>query len=180
MMFLKSLLVLASLTGFTFAEEIPFFHYDGDMRKFNEVHSEHKGTIKYHSGEIYKAPEFYVPSSDRSLEFTQVFDPSYSGRYHSEISLYNAYNPGRKGYYAFAFKLPQDWQFSQDTMTLMQFIGDFNGWEEKGLLGKTWSPSTKVWIKVPTYLIASLFAMNLITYTFFILFAGKSNIYSYS
>jgi hypothetical protein len=177
-MFLRSLL-FASLSYFTWAE-VPFFHYDGDMTTFNEVHPEHKGTIKYHRGEIYTPPEANTPFSDRSLEFTQVYDPSYTGRYHSEISLYNAYTPGQKGYYGFAFKLPQDWQFTPDTMTLMQFIGDFNGWEEKGLLGKGWSPSTKVWIKVPEYLIISLFATNLIENMLVQSCLGKSNIYSYS
>ena len=53
-----------------------------------------------------------------------------------------------KGYYGFAFKLPSDWKFDDDSMTLMQFIADFGGWREGDLKGKGWSPSTKVRIDI--------------------------------
>ena len=77
----------------------------------------------------------------------QVYDHNYHGRYHSEVGLSNAYKPGETVYYGFAFKIPNEWQFTDDTMTILQFIADFNGWEENGLKGKSWSPSTKIWIK---------------------------------
>ena len=122
----------------------------GDKQDFDETHAEHKGSITYHHLDVFNEEGMVGPPSLKALEFTQRYDPAYKGRYHSEITLKKAYKTGDKGYYGFAFKIPENWEWTDDIMTIMQFIADFGDWNEvdsktgKSLKGKGWSPSTKV------------------------------------
>ncbi|KAF3396393.1 hypothetical protein F1880_006616 [Penicillium rolfsii] len=73
---------------------------------------------------------------------TQIYDPSWSGRFHSEKSKAAVYKLGDQGFYGFAFRLQENWQFSPaQSYNLGQFIADFS---DTGC--DDWMPSSMVWI----------------------------------
>lgn len=46
-----------------------------------------------------------------ALKMAQIYDSSYTGRYHSEVVKNDVYKLGDTGFYGFAFRLQEDWQF---------------------------------------------------------------------
>ncbi|KAH7418489.1 polysaccharide lyase-domain-containing protein [Cadophora sp. MPI-SDFR-AT-0126] len=81
--------------------------------------------------------------SPSSIKMTQTYDPSYRGRYHSEVHKFNAYKKGDTGFYGFLFRLSQDWQFSPaQGYNLAQFIADFTDLPCE----EDYMPSSMIWI----------------------------------
>ncbi|KAI1421000.1 polysaccharide lyase [Xylaria sp. FL1777] len=112
------------------------FSNTGTMSGWDAYTHEDKGTVQEVTNVVYKG--------NTALKMTQVYDPSWTGRYHSEAVKYDVYKKGDTGFYGFAFRLQQDWQFSPaQSYNLAQFIADFTdlGCEE------TYMPSTLVWIE---------------------------------
>ncbi|KAI0506091.1 polysaccharide lyase [Xylaria bambusicola] len=112
------------------------FSNTGTMSGWDAYTRENKGTVQEVTNVAYKG--------STALKMTQVYDSTWNGRYHSEAVKYNVYKKGDTGFYGFAFRLQENWQFSPaQNYNLAQFIADFTdlGCEE------TYMPSTMVWIE---------------------------------
>ncbi|KAK5624452.1 hypothetical protein RRF57_000168 [Xylaria bambusicola] len=112
------------------------FSNTGTMSGWDAYTRENKGTVQEVTNVVYKG--------STALKMTQVYDSTWSGRYHSEAVKYDVYKKGDTGFYGFAFRLQENWQFSPaQNYNLAQFIADFTdlGCEE------TYMPSTMVWIE---------------------------------
>ncbi|KAK4235068.1 polysaccharide lyase-domain-containing protein [Achaetomium macrosporum] len=96
-----------------------------------ETQTEHNGELKESTSSFFDQPP--------ALLMTQTFDPSYTGRYHSEVHIPNAYRHGDTRFYGFAFRLPPDWQFDPpQSYNLAQFIAPFDKCD-------SFMPSTMFW-----------------------------------
>ncbi|KAK4244299.1 polysaccharide lyase [Corynascus novoguineensis] len=113
------------------AQAKQIFSNQGTLKGWGGTQTEHKGEIKEVSDVFYdKAP---------ALVMTQTYDASYTGRYHSEVRVLNAYKHGDTRFYGFAFRLPPDWQFDPaQSYDLAQFIAPFDKCD-------SYMPSTMFW-----------------------------------
>ncbi|KAI4867128.1 polysaccharide lyase family 20 protein [Hypoxylon rubiginosum] len=129
---ISSVLLALSLTG---VQATQSWHNTGTKSGWDTFTHENKGTVDEVTDQVYKGPT--------ALRMTQIHDASYSGRYHSEAVKYNVYRKGDTGFYGFAFRLQDGWQFSPaQEFNLAQFIADFTN------LGctETYMPGAMVWI----------------------------------
>lgn len=130
------LVALGATISAVHAEQV--FSNTGTTDGWGELFTEHHGTISqvdniYYSGVTDKT----------ALKFTQEYDPSYSKRYHSEARLFDVYVEGDEGYYGFAFRLSEKWEFEPaQGYNLAQFIADFGGLD----CGEDFMPSSMVWV----------------------------------
>ncbi|KAI0914740.1 polysaccharide lyase [Ustulina deusta] len=128
--------LVCALSAAATVQATQIFSNTGTMSGWDTYTHENKGTVQEVNNVFYK--------SSTALKMTQIYDPSWTGRYHSEAVKYNVYKKGDTGFYGFAFRLQEDWQFSPaQSYNLAQFIADFTdlGCEE------TYMPSTMVWIQ---------------------------------
>jgi hypothetical protein len=110
------------------------FSNTGTTSGWDATNHEHSGTVQQVSNVVYQGTT--------ALKMTQVYDSSYSGRYHSEVVKDNVYKRGDTGFYGFAFRLQDDWQFSPaQSYNIAQFIADFT---DTGC--DDWMPSSMVWL----------------------------------
>jgi hypothetical protein len=126
---------LCALSAAT-AQASQIFSNRGVIDGWDTFTHENKGTVQAVTNVAYK--------DGNALKMTQIYDPNYTGRYHSEAVKYNVYKKGDTGFYGFAFRLQEDWQFSPaQGYNIAQFIADFTdlGCEE------TYMPSTMIWIE---------------------------------
>lgn len=93
------------------------FSNTGTMSGWEAYTRENKGTVQEVTNVVYKGTT--------ALKMTQVYTPGYTGRYHSEAVKYNVYKKGDTGFYGFAFRLQEDWEFSGGSYNIAQFIADF-------------------------------------------------------
>ncbi|KAK3305005.1 polysaccharide lyase-domain-containing protein [Chaetomium strumarium] len=101
-----------------------------------KTQTEHNGELKEDSSTFFDQPP--------SLVMTQTFDPSYTGRYHSEVHIANGYRHGDRRFYGFAFRLAPDWQFDPpQSYNLAQFIAPFP--DDDSRKCDAFMPSTMVW-----------------------------------
>ncbi|KAJ7617113.1 polysaccharide lyase [Roridomyces roridus] len=92
----------------------------GTTAGWDKIFKEHKGTVDQVSD------IFYGNHSGTSIRVTQTYDPTYHDRYHSEVHRFSGYHLGEQGFYGFAFRLQDDWQFSPaQSYNLAQFIANF-------------------------------------------------------
>jgi len=132
----KNLGVVAGATLLAFglvAEAASLFSNTGTLSGWNYISREHRGSVNEVTNVTYEGPT--------ALKMTQIYDPAYSGRYHSEVMRSNVYRRGDTGFYGFAFRLQADWQFQPQSYNIAQFIADFSdtGCDDH-------MPSTMVWI----------------------------------
>ena len=111
---LPTILVALSATA---AQAVQTFANTGTKSGWNPTYTENKGTVDEVTNVFYKGPT--------SLKMTQTWDPSWQGRFHSEVFKYNAYRKGDTGFYGFAFRLAEGWEFNDQSYNLAQFIADF-------------------------------------------------------
>ncbi|KAK9425876.1 hypothetical protein SUNI508_12854 [Seiridium unicorne] len=131
-MLLSTLSVLVAF-GLPSALAKQTFSNNGTRTGWDGFTHEHKGTVDEVSDVVYKG--------STALKMTQIYDSSYTGRYHSEALKHDVYKKGDTGSYGFAFQLQKDWEFTKDvSFNLAQFIADFSdlGCEE------TYMPSTMI------------------------------------
>ncbi|KAH8595883.1 polysaccharide lyase [Bisporella sp. PMI_857] len=96
------------------------FSNTGTKAGWDYIHEEHNGHVDAVTNVIYEGSS--------ALKMTQIYDPGYSGRYHSEVHHNGAYRRGDTGFYGFAFRLQENWQFSPaQSYNIAQFIADFSG-----------------------------------------------------
>lgn len=127
--------LLCALGAAATVQASQIFSNTGTMSGWDAFTRENKGTVQEVTNVVYKG--------STALKMTQVYDPSWTGRYHSEAVKYDVYKKGDTGFYGFAFRLQENWQFAPaQSYNLAQFIADFTdlGCEE------TWMPSTMIWI----------------------------------
>src|SRR6188474_2482554 len=73
------------------------FQNPGTVVGWDAVLREHAGSIFDVTNVVYDAPT--------AIKATQVYDPAYQGRYHSEVVKEDVYRRGDTGFYGFAFRL---------------------------------------------------------------------------
>ncbi|EAW12958.1 polysaccharide lyase family 20 protein [Aspergillus clavatus NRRL 1] len=129
-----SLLGAVALLACGLTDATQIFSNPGTLTGWDQINHEHSGTVKQVTDVVYKGPS--------ALKMTQIYDSSYRGRYHSEVVKKNVYKRGDTGFYGFAFRLPEDWQFSPaQSYNIAQFIADFS---DTGC--DDFMPSTMVWL----------------------------------
>ncbi|KAK4165494.1 polysaccharide lyase [Cladorrhinum sp. PSN259] len=125
------LLTMLVIPQFTLGAQI--FTNRGTLSGWGGQQTEHKGTLTESTTEFLDEPP--------SLVAAQTFDSSYTGRYHSEVRLLNAYQHSETRFYGFAFKLPADWQFDPaQSYDISQFIAPFDKCD-------TFMPTTMLWLE---------------------------------
>ncbi|KAL1873104.1 hypothetical protein VTK73DRAFT_1109 [Phialemonium thermophilum] len=128
--FLIKALVLAATTQAT-----QTFYNSGTLSGWDNILKEHEGTVDQVTNVVYKGPT--------AIKVTQTYDPSYTGRYHSEVHRHTGYKRGQTGFYGWAFRLSEDWQFSPaQSYNIGQFIADFT---DTGC--DDWMPSSMIWLQ---------------------------------
>ncbi|KAG0558699.1 hypothetical protein KC19_10G047600 [Ceratodon purpureus] len=116
-------------------EATVLFHNTGTTPTgWDSVNQEHLGTVTQVTNVVYKGTT--------AIKCLQTYDPSYTGRYHSEVVKNNVYKRGDTGFYGFAFRLQADWEFDNQIYNIAQFIADFS---DTGC--DDYSPTSMVWIK---------------------------------
>jgi hypothetical protein len=76
---------------------------------------EAKGTI-----DDVSTPTYHSTSA---IQFTQTFEPGYTGRYHSEVDIEGAQQTNQDRYYGMTFFLPAGWQYATDQVNVQQWAG---------------------------------------------------------
>jgi hypothetical protein len=110
------------------------FHNPGTFQaNWDTFNREHNGSIGQVASPSYKG--------GNAIKVTQIYDASYTGRYHSEAVRNDGYTPGQMRFYGFAFYLPPDWQFVNQSFNIAQFIADFT---DTGC--DDWMPTTMMFI----------------------------------
>ncbi|KAL4876200.1 polysaccharide lyase [Aspergillus karnatakaensis] len=127
-----SLAALAALLLPTNASQI--FSNTGTTSGWDATNQEHNGKVEQVSNVVYEGSS--------AIKVTQTYDSNYTGRYHSEVVKDNVYSRGDVGFYGFAFRLQEDWDFTSQSYNLAQFIADFN---DSGC--EDWMPSTMIWLE---------------------------------
>ncbi|KAL3418735.1 glucuronan lyase a [Phlyctema vagabunda] len=111
------------------------FSNTGTRSGWSSINEEHSGSVQEVTNVVYG-------TSGTALKMTQIYDSSYSGRYHSEVVRNNVYKRGDIGFYGFAFRLQDAWQFSPaQSYNIAQFIADFS---DTGC--DDYMPSSMVWL----------------------------------
>jgi hypothetical protein len=108
------------------------FHNTGTTSGWNLLFAEHKGSIAQVTSPVFKG--------STAIRVTQVFDPNYTGRYHSEVVRNDGYRPGQMRFYGFAMFIPSNWQSVSQGFNIAQFIADFG---DTGC--DDFMPSTMLW-----------------------------------
>jgi polysaccharide lyase-like protein len=93
------------------------FHNTGTTSGWNQILVEHNGSVSQVTSPVYKG--------STAIKATQVYDPNWSLRYHSEVIRNDGYKPGQMRFYGFAFYLPANWQFVSQGFNISQFEADF-------------------------------------------------------
>ncbi|KAI2638199.1 polysaccharide lyase [Xylaria nigripes] len=112
------------------------FNNTGILAGWDQFTHENKGTVQQVTNVVY--------SGSNALKMTQIYDPNYSGRYHSEAVKYNVCKKGDTGFYGFAFRLQENWEFAPaQEFNIAQFIADFTD------LGcsETFMPGAMIWLE---------------------------------
>ncbi|KAI4870887.1 polysaccharide lyase family 20 protein [Hypoxylon rubiginosum] len=138
-MYTSKATALALLAPFILVSAVPVFKNQGTLDGWDGTNHEHKGTVSQVSDKSYKP--------DTAIKVVQIYDPSYTGRYHSEVRKKDVYRAGDEGYYGFAFRLDPDWDTAHgQTFNIAQFIGDLEDHPDN-TCGDTWIPSMMLWVE---------------------------------
>jgi hypothetical protein len=94
------------------------FSNTGTTSGWDSTYVEHNGTVAQVSSPAYKGTT--------AIRFRQIYDSSYTGRYHAEVRKNNmAQNGMEQRYYGYAFYLPSNWQFVSQNYNFGQFITNY-------------------------------------------------------
>lgn len=120
----------------------PFFQNKGTTDLASDVGSfsgwdgfnhEDKGTVTEVTNVYYEA--------GTGLKMEQIYDASWSGRFHSEAIKKNVYTVGDSGFYGFTFRLHSNWDTSStQTFNVAQTIANLED-NENNTCGDDWIPS---------------------------------------
>lgn len=110
------------------------FSNTGTTSGWDSTNHENLGTVQQVTNVVYQGTT--------ALKMTQIYDTSYTGRYHSEVVTNNAAQRGQERFYGFTFRLQDDWQFSPaQSYNIAQFIADFSDYGCDDYI-----PSSMVWL----------------------------------
>lgn len=87
--------ILAFFLGLAHATQT--FSNKGTTDAWSNINHEHQGTVQQVTDIFYEGPS--------AMKCTQIYDASYTGRYHSDLRKDNIYRKGDSGFYGFAFRL---------------------------------------------------------------------------
>jgi hypothetical protein len=127
---LLSVLCLAAAPAVSHATV--YFSNTGNLSGWSKIYVEHNGSTTQVSSPVYKG--------STAVRCRQVYDSSYTGRYHCELRADGLTNQGNDRYYSFTFYLPSNWQFVDQNFNIEQFIGT----PAECSSGQPW---TMVWIR---------------------------------
>ncbi|KAL7626705.1 hypothetical protein AAE478_003479 [Parahypoxylon ruwenzoriense] len=139
-MYTPNLAALAALVvPSLLAAATPVFKNSGTTAGWDGTNHEHKGTVSQVQDVTYK--------TGSALKMVQIYDSSYSGRYHSEVYKKDVYTEGDEGYYGFAFRLDPNWDTSYgQSYNIAQFIGNLADHPDN-TCGDGWIPSMMMWVE---------------------------------
>lgn len=106
----------------------------GTVSGWSNILKENKGTVDQVTNIVY--------AGSTAIKVTQTYDPSWTGRYHSEVHSTRGYHRGETGFYGFAFRLSDTWEFDDQSYNLGQFIADFS---DSGC--DDWKPSSMIYLE---------------------------------
>ncbi|KAJ7615968.1 polysaccharide lyase [Roridomyces roridus] len=136
MLQLTSLFVCILALLFTPSSGTQTFANRGTTTGWDFILEEASGTVDQVTNVVYGT------KGGTALKMAQTYEPGYTGRYHSEVQHFTGYHRGEQGFYGFAFRLQEGWQFSPaQSYNLGQFIADFT---DTGC--DDWMPSSMIWI----------------------------------
>jgi hypothetical protein len=104
----------------------------GSTSGWSSLYVEHNGSMTSQTSQHY--------DGTTSLRARQVYDSSYTGRYHCEARYSQGAKMGWDRYYGYCFYLPSNWQYVDQNFNIMQFIGT----PPCSTSGKPW---TMLWIR---------------------------------
>ncbi len=127
------LLALASIVSVaaTASYGTVYFQNTGVKSGWNSTTGEHNGSTSEVTSPTYKG--------SKALRHRQIYDSSYSGRYHSEAMKKDMKKRGWSRYYGFVFRVPSNWQTVNQRFNIQQFIANIGC--------SSWEPTTMTWIK---------------------------------
>ncbi|HEY9723548.1 MAG TPA: polysaccharide lyase, partial [Oscillatoriaceae cyanobacterium] len=92
-----------------------YFRNTGTTSGWSSFYVEHNGSVTAQSTPHY--------DTTTSLRARQIYDSSYTGRYHAEARYSQGAKQGWDRYYGYCFYLPSNWQYVDQNFNIMQFIG---------------------------------------------------------
>ena len=111
------------------------FQNTGSTSGWTRLYVEHNGSITTVTSPVYKG--------STSIRARQIYDASYTGRYHCEARQSGMQKRGNDSYYGWTFRLPTNWQFVDQNFNFQQFIASFSC-DGAASAGK---PTTMTWIR---------------------------------
>jgi hypothetical protein len=113
-----------------------FFENSGTLSGWSGTPTaEHNGTVSQ-----VTSPTFKGTTAMRSR---QIFDSSYTGRYHAEAMVSDIGAQGQDRYYGYAYRLMDNWQFVNQNFNFSQFGATFPNTSCGGTINK---PTTMNWL----------------------------------
>ena len=95
-----------------------YFENTGNTSGWSTIYQEHNGSVTQVSSPVYKG--------STALRCRQIYDSSYTGRYHSEVRKSGmAQNGMEQRYYGYTFYLPSNWQFVNQNFAIGQYITNY-------------------------------------------------------
>jgi Polysaccharide lyase len=111
-----TLLLLA--TASSICRATVFFENTGTTNGWTTLWHE-KGNLLQTNSPTYRGPT--------AVRCETTYDPKYEGRYHTELRKGGMAALGMDRYYGFAFYLPANWEFDNQSYNIQQFIASVNG-----------------------------------------------------
>src|SRR5262249_40964306 len=96
-----------------------YFENTGTTNGWTTLWHEDQGSLTQLSDPTYKGPN--------AVRCRTVYRSTYSGRYHTELRKSGMAALGMDRYYGFAFYLPPNWEFDNQSYNIQQFIANVNG-----------------------------------------------------
>jgi len=96
-----------------------FFENTGLTNGWTTLWHEDQGSLLETNNPTYKGPS--------AVRCRTVYRPTYRGRYHTELRKGGMAALGMDRYYGFAFYLPANWEFDDQSYNIQQFIASVDG-----------------------------------------------------
>jgi hypothetical protein len=127
---------LTVMLGPAGARATVFFENAGTTSGWSSTPSgEHNGSVAQVTSPTFKG--------STALRSRQVFDSSYTGRYHAEAMVSSIGQQGQDRYYGYTYRLMDNWQFVSQNFNFSQFGATFPNTSCGGTINK---PTTMNWL----------------------------------
>ncbi len=115
---IKSFVALLLLAAANVCRATIYFENTGTTNGWTTLWHE-KGNLLQTNSPTYRGPT--------AVRCETTYDPNYGGRYHTELRKGGMAALGMDRYYGFAFYLPANWEFDNQSYNIQQFIANVNG-----------------------------------------------------